>query len=266
VRHLSLKNRFFLILNIILLLCISNILCAGIKKDSITPLPTLNKKFLIVAHVALDGSGAMGITEISIRNSIGNLNNYWNKIGVSFELCELKTIANYRYDTLISQAREQELLANFVIPDRINIFYVDSIKDAAGKASLGGITSSTNVGIWLEKGSTGAIIHEMGHFWGLKHTFDNDIPENPDHSNCATAGDGVCDTPVDPYIKSLDEEGYYLNYSCVFINKDKDANGNYFDPDAFNIMSYYSCGTCMKFTNGQYIKMVETYSSKKTKW
>jgi len=243
-----------------------NIAKAQVKSDSITPLPQINKKFLIIAHVVLDGNGAMGVSESSIRNSILNLNTYFIKIGVNFELCELRTIPNYRYDTLISKARETELLANFVIPDRINVFYVDSIKEAAGKASTGGINRKTNVGIWLEKSALGAIVHEMGHYWGLKHTFDNEIPENADHSNCATAGDGVCDTPVDPYIKEKDGDGVYLNGNCVFINKDKDANGNYYDPDAFNIMSYYSCGTCMKFTNGQYQKMVETYYVNNSKW
>lgn len=60
-------------------------------------------------------------------------------------------------------------------------------------------------------------------------------------SNCATAGDFICDTPADPILSAVPGRVDSLcNYTDTVYT---DANGDLFQPDTRNIMSYapYSC-------------------------
>jgi len=93
--------------------------------------------------------------------------------------------------------------------------------------------------------------HEMGHVWGLPHTFAGNGVENVDGSNCETAGDGICDTPADPYNPNVDNITW--QNGCEFVFEGLDANGQFYQPDMGNIMSYYGCDC--GFTRGQYLRM-----------
>jgi len=107
------------------------------------------------------------------------------------------------------------------------------------------------------------VSHEMGHvlfFWHTHHgTFDegtgNECPELVNGSNGTTCGDYIADTPADPNIM-------FANYnSCEIIEDpnnyipDFDANGDPYQPDTSNLMSY-TYPTCMEgFTYGQKKRM-----------
>ncbi|MGB1018349.1 MAG: T9SS type A sorting domain-containing protein [Chitinophagales bacterium] len=86
------------------------------------------------------------------------------------------------------------------------------------------------------------LTHEMGHYLNLPHTFsgwenrdynNNPIPtsqwERADGSNCASRGDGFCDTPPD-YIST--------SWDCVTTVSFDDAVGQNFIVDEKNYMSY----------------------------
>ena len=105
----------------------------------------------------------------------------------------------------------------------------------------------------------------MGHYFGLPHTFStSDGNELVDGSNCSTAGDGICDTPADPFVDG-DDVSSYINGDDVFYYMGKDINGEYYSPLIGNYMSYYSGYRC-EFTDGQYKKMVESYNNNKGTW
>jgi len=80
--------------------------------------------------------------------------------------------------------------------------------------------------------------HELGHVLGLPHThgMSNEFPtdELVDGSNCATAGDRICDTPADPNLLGL------VDGACVYTGTARDANGMSYAPLTDNIMSYTS--------------------------
>jgi hypothetical protein len=96
----------------------------------------------------------------------------------------------------------------------------------------------------------------MGHFFGLLHTFESDTgQELVDGSNCATAGDLVCDTEANP---TDDGEDFELDSDCNYIGQPAiDANGDFYVPPSKNFMSYSPC-KC-EFTTQQYNRMVEQY-------
>jgi len=90
--------------------------------------------------------------------------------------------------------------------------------------------------------------HEIGHCLGLYHTFrgtsryvsekyglsskgESGVPELVNGSNSAVAGDFMTDTPADPNV-GWGQWGY--NGKDIY----KDANGDSYNPDPKNIMSY----------------------------
>jgi len=93
-------------------------------------------------------------------------------------------------------------------------------------------------------------IHELGHFFGLYHTHhgrsnsSSTSLELVDGSNCFTAGDFICDTPADP------NSWYECNYERL-----KDANGDTYNPDSKNFMSYSGWSCWSEFSPQQWLLM-----------
>lgn len=234
-------------------------------------LPCIDKTFSIVVHIVNDSLKQPGITEAAIQASLIELNKNFAPICLSFAICEFRYIENFAYNRITkdeSSGRDfKEMQQQYNLKNRINIYYVQDITDvsACGFASLGGITTFDALGIVIKKGCMDAktLSHEMGHYFGLKHTFEGNGSELANGSNCATAGDGICDTPADPY-KEGDSPAAYVDGNCRFISMKKDANGQYYDPLVGNIMSYYPC-SC-GFTDEQYLKMASVYLSKTGMW
>jgi hypothetical protein len=233
-------------------------------------LPNVNKKFTIVAHVFRDSLGLALVSETVVRQAVADMNPFFAPIGVSFEVCEFRYHENWQHDVIEDTAEEMpEITTKYNVERRINMYFVTLFTDpngACGLAELNGIGNPTSSFILIRKDcvNTRVFAHEMGHFFSLKHTFEGNGTELVDGSNCLTEGDGICDTPADPY-----EEGApltnYVDGNCRFINAQTDAGGNYYNPDLGNIMSYYECDTC-GFTWGQLNAMAQAYLASAVKF
>ncbi len=235
-----------------------------------SPLPCLNKTFSIAGHVVQIEGQEMDLEAYrsDIETAIEGLNKNFEPICVSFELCNLDLISNFQYDSLENNEWE-EMQVLYNLDRRINMYFNTSpIKrepPVCGFASLGGIGLLENGGIVIACIDEGTFTHEMGHYFGLKHTFEpGDSPtgmteELVNGDNCETTGDMICDTPADPYVE-LDTTTMWVDVEmgCRFVATMQDANGEYYKPDVGNFMSYYDPSCSCGFTHGQYMRMVET--------
>jgi len=220
-------------------------------------LPCIDKTFQVYAHVILDSLMVANYSLEDLNNALAITNAAYEPICARFELCGVDTIRNYEYDSVATDFEVGEMLNKFQVKNRINIYLVSELQDpgTCGFAVVNGISNLSNSHIFL-KCQGGTLVHEMGHLFGLLHTFEGNGVENVNGSNCETEGDNICDTPADPFIEDTDMS-LWVNEHCEFIFEGLDANGEYYSPDVGNIMSYYPC-TC-GFTWQQYKIMADNY-------
>ncbi len=221
-------------------------------------LPCVNKKFQVYAHIFLDSLGVANYTPDQLRSELNGVNDAFAPICISFELCGVDTITNYEFDSTATPEEEAEIKTLFHVDNRINFYIISEIfkgpNKVCGFASVGGIAAMNNGMVFM---SGGCATHELGHLFGLLHTFENPGSELVNGSNCETAGDQICDTPADPYTGDPEIIWQGGADGCEFIWEGRDSLGQFYQPDVGNIMSYYSC-SC-GFTRDQYIKMANTY-------
>lgn len=247
-------------------------------------LPCFNKNFNTLVHVAVDSLNRDPIvTTAFVDEMLEEVSEYFSPICLSFTACEVNVIDdNYAYSNLQDSPislmeRIDKMEALFHKPLRINIFIVDSIQYVeCGLGTFEGITTEDDAIVIIELNNcpdtrpSQNVAHQLGHLFGLYDTFDNANPtELVNGSNCQTSGDFICDTPADPYGRTIPVPGDTINYGksylrgCEFVFPALDFNGEYYQPDVGNIMSAYPC-KC-GFTREQYIKMSDVYFNSSVK-
>lgn len=164
----------------------------------------------------------------------------------------------------------------YIFPDNdyLNIYLVDKIcapcisagcrvggyakmPVAGGTLANDGVVLLLNAWISPECGSAKTALHEIGHYFGLLHTFDGGCT----NGDCLADGDGVCDTPPTNDEGGLDyhpcTNGKPLNTCHTDVNTADSNNPITTDlPDASdNIMSYAPAGCIHTLTPGQLLRM-----------
>ena len=187
------------------------------------------------------------------------VNENFAPLGLSFEICSETLIPNYQFNFITDYDEPQngfrtdaDLMSEYYTDNVINVYYVQDILSSTGIPAAGYAYFPGGPDcIVLEKTHGDLTIeHELGHFFGLYHTFETSMGnEFVDGSNCATTGDLVCDTPADND-GNLD--------GCQYDDLSTDGNGEHYTPYTSNIMSYYGVCRC-KFTNGQFNRMAAIY-------
>ena len=241
--------------------------------------PAINKNFNLLVHIPVDSTTRERTLSSSYIDSVlFETQKYFEPIGVTFDNCETNIIENYTFNNFRDSLRITEMKVLYGKPHRINVYFLKTIPFAyCGTSTFNGITTPDDAHIFLEStcidGHVLQLAHHMGHLFGLKDTYANN-DELVDGSNCDVAGDEICDTPADPFLKGIiipyDDEQYtfairLLNLieDCEFRSTLTDSNGDLFTPDITNIMSAYPC-KC-KFTDNQLRKIVENYKSSSIK-
>lgn len=229
-------------------------------------LPCLNKHFNLYVHITQDSLGSTNLPIEQIQAAVDETNEAFAPICVSFEICKVDTMANYKLDSLDNSLEVREVTSLYGHDNRINVYFFDKYfsPGICGFANLSQVNSPTASDVFILKPcGGGTMIHEFGHLFGLQHTFEGNREELVNGSNCETAGDEICDTPADPFMVG-DSMSWYIGPNCEFIfTRALDDNGEWFQPDVGNFMSYYPCAC--GFTRDQYLKMVETYNETELK-
>lgn len=143
---------------------------------------------------------------------------------------------------------ELKSLSRWPNTEYMNVWIVTNIVgSSASGGNIGGYStlpgsSSIKDGIVLKCNQLGALTHEVGHFLGLRHTFQGSTEtECPVNDDCTVDGDMVCDT--DPHL---------LLPGCpTSVNN---CTGNSLVPVVHNIMNYGSCRN--RFSIGQKERML----------
>jgi hypothetical protein len=227
------------------------------KAASTAPIKCLNKKLSLAIHIITDSLNHPNVTQAQINTALATLNADFAPICLSFFICKQDTIYNYKYYQFNQIQETPEVHAIYEVHNMINVYIVGSIVPApeagfAGK--MGDYMVLTHA--CLSDGKCWS--HEMGHFFSLAHTFD--VPNGPpsaelvNESNCAAAGDSICDTPADINPAPV-------NGGCQWTGTNTDANGNYYTPIIGNIMSYHPAPCKTPFTVGQLNKILNWYLS-----
>lgn len=217
----------------------------------------------VTIFIAHDSLGTTNVLMEDIDDALERLNNFWEPIGIDFVICDTVHMPNFQFDDFYDEDHLEDMLAMHYRPQRINVFLCTEV-EVEGFGPAGGFASMPGGRDYmvLRKSTMNAFsnvwAHEMGHFFGLFHTFETSFgDELVDASNCITTGDLVCDTGANP----TDEAGDFdpiPGISCNYIGEPAtDANGDFYIPPADNIMSYSPCGC--RFTPGQYNRMLQQY-------
>ena len=227
-------------------------------------------------HIVTNDDGSGGINISAVLEELSEVNSYFQNSFVEFYVCDdvnyINSSSLYDFDS----DTQQDLLFSNHQSDILNIYFVGDISFGAGGACgytyLPGNTDQYYDVIVMDNDCTTStsgttLTHEFGHHLNLIHTHG---PQNGfltselvSGTNCSFAGDLLCDTPADP------ELGYsnVNNINCLYSvsgTPPTDAQGNLFDPDTSNIMSYAPQECTNTLTDEQYARMYAGYHAYKS--
>lgn len=222
-------------------------------------MPCIDKIFQVnVIHV-LDSTGGTGLNG-NATDAIDYLNQVFLPICIQFKVCSFQSIPFYQFDTLDHVNEAIELDKRFHEYRKLNIYLVSKVRIKEEENHSGFLLPVVNDqfeqgGIFVEKStmnsSQGA--HIFGHLLGLSDTWNVNLIELVNGSNCTKAGDHLCSTPADPFDPQF-KINEYITKDCKFNKKILDPNGDIYKPDVTNVMSPYVKCRCT-FTKEQYRKM-----------
>ncbi|GAB4246636.1 MAG: hypothetical protein Tsb0034_25640 [Ekhidna sp.] len=239
------------------------------------PLAPSPIKIALKAHIVRPDNGVGGLSEVELNDAIEVLNNIYSLTNMEFFLFgDINFIDDSRYYDFDSDD-EGELTSVHDVENVINVYFFNS----ADQGTLCGYAYFPPTGIdhivvvndCVTNGSTFA--HELGHYFFLPHTHGNSNGELTDElvngSNCEDAGDGICDTPADPQLgfRNVTAGCAFSGTADYTIGSGElavDANGDTFNPDPRNLMSYSRKQCRDQFSSGQAEVIVNAYNDYKT--
>lgn len=239
------------------------------------------KEIRVYVYIIRDSQGNGGQPKTRISEALQLLSTAFETYDVCFSLVGVNEIHDNNlynfsfplfesYKPYFSQQSKSYALTLFLFPD--HTLNMGIAEDIPGSYVIIGGSQKGRKLIYSP-----VLSHEVGHTFGLYHThhpWDMDEPkewpadwcyELVSGSNCLECGDWHCDTPADPNMsKNVDTTScvwdFIADTSAIWF----DENGDHYDPDTYNIMSY-SVPQCLSyFSIDQGSTMNSTISSSPT--
>lgn len=235
---------------------------AASKSQRVATQPSSPVYIAVTAHVVRLSSGQGGLSSSELAAAVARLNEDYAMSGLQFYIHgEIHYIDNDSYYDFDS-SKEAEITTQNNVPSTINIYFFNSLSSGASQLCGYAYFPSANFDhIMMANGCTTSgrtLAHEIGHYFALYHTHGKTNTGTTDElvngSNCLTAGDDICDTPADPNLSQMVDSG-----TCGYIGNLSDSNGDVFQPDARNIMSYSTSACRLIFSDQQMSRMYEAY-------
>lgn len=222
--------------------------------------------FLPIQFYWVVDHGELGPNPRRIRILIDLINDFYQQNGLPFQFYSGCSLELESPDNLYinSNGEAYAMYLGNHHAKAINVYVVDVISDALGVYNPVGDFITVTKDIFLGPNAASTLSHELGHFFGLEHTwtrihhFQQCYREPVSRSKkfpwyctifapfqvgkmCESNGDAICDTPADP-----NDEG---QYGCPYLGTETDWFGDSFNPDIMNIMSRYRNGCNPQRTN-----------------
>ena len=208
----------------------------------------------IAAHIVRRSDGTGGLSQAQLDQGIADANAMYTNTGMVFQLLSVDYIDDDDYFNNINTSAEIDaMLGENVVAEAVNCYFTENLSnEQGGLCGRGSFTTSSPQGIAMSNDCMGVATnpssfpHELGHYFDLFHTHETDFgAELVDGTNCGTAGDKLCDTPADPTIDPGTNADFFP--SCAYTGSETDANGDSYNPDVNQLMSYSDkeCRTVM---------------------
>jgi hypothetical protein len=211
----------------------------------------------IFVHILRDDDGSnAAMSDAVLRTNLNRMAAFYRPHNICFTFVGRDFIDNTTWNSNFVTNQIGMLHAVNPHTDAIDIYvHRNNFQDTGGNVFGGNAYSIPSPFCSVAAPSSFNFEHEVGHCLGLLHTFETaNGTECPDGSNCASAGDLVCDTDAD-FAGSQNSA-----FGCIYVgNQMINCNGadRTYDPPTDNIMSYWaSCYA--QFTNGQGARMRNT--------
>lgn len=230
---------------------------------------TVAQDIQIKVHAIRYSNGSGGLHAYDLEKAFRNLNNMFDAADVNFILYEG---IDYIDDSELMQFEkgdEKTLLESHYTPGILNVYFAEYLYNTSKSSICGYSDNADNRDIIVVKNSCSindsTLAHEIGHILSLVHTHGISntqlTTELVDGSNCDTDGDGICDTPADPGLSSDNVDNL-----CNYTGNATDANGDTFNPDTSNMMSYSLKACRTYFSTEQIIRMYAYFTLEKNRF
>ena len=191
----------------------------------------------------VDVDGTRYETEHTMEELLDAANPFFTDINLSFVIGYETEVSRLSDEGDITSSELSEIKETYAIDEELNVFVHNPTSEIPPSCGNRIMTISYLTIEALELSYT--FTHESGHCMGLKHTHEGEGEELVDGSNCLDVGDKICDTPADPgpaAAGSIDNENACeVDWdTCEIISCGTDENGDTYNPDVHNFMSYYS--------------------------
>lgn len=196
---------------------------------------------------------------LEIAAALREANTYFTGSGLHFFLCDINEIngrSSYSTEDI------EELNKTYYIDHRINLYLVNKLTTQSNQFLCGIARFPWKNQPWERYmvvafdciSDQHTLAHELGHYYGLLHTHEvSHGAELVNGSNCAEAGDLLCDTPADPGL------GFHNVAQCQYSGSSQDALGDLYAPDPSLIMSY-TPGVCATNFSYQQNVVIQRYA------